>query len=84
MVFTVVLYENESLEVVPSNWLNDDNTLVFYPHWESEMLYKVAKQQRMDPTIEDWLQYNIKKVIGKHGNNKKYYSLKNFNNILYY
>lgn len=65
-MFYVVEFSDESVDVVPANWIGDCGTWCYWPPLRDKSLENAIRQQK--PPEQRWKKSTIKKIMRKCGN----------------
>ncbi|EFN60350.1 hypothetical protein EAG_01324, partial [Camponotus floridanus] len=64
--YAVVEFQ-DGLQLIPSNWLNNDETKAVWPNFTNNKRYDKAVRSMEEPQ-STWVQHNIIKIYGKYLN----------------
>ncbi|KAL7292727.1 hypothetical protein TKK_0013849 [Trichogramma kaykai] len=58
--YVVQFAEEETLSVVPNNWITADGQKTYWPPFKTDQKIKIASQKRTNPCEETWDLYQLK------------------------
>lgn len=62
--YAVVEFQ-DGLQLIPSNWLNNDETKAVWPNFTNNKRYDKAVRSMEEPQ-STWVEHNILKIYGKY------------------
>lgn len=67
MTYFIIEFEDNTIAIVPDNWLNKEKTMTKWPPYNNDGRIKLAIDKMELPTSE-WGLYNVSRIITTAGN----------------